>query len=883
MSARLKTRIIFLALLLGLLQSAASQDLRLSLSFKDAPLREVMDEIEKQTGLHFSYSNRLFNDNELISVEAEEISVEEAIQLLFKGKAIQSTLLEKQIVLKKDRRRNADPGQTDNSTRPQPSSYTLSGYVRDVASGEILIGATLALKDGSVGSISNQYGFFSLTLEQVADSLTCSYIGYEGKSVPLTGKNQIIDFQLKEAFQEISEVVIYADESLDDVRTARSSEQRIRTESVRKMPALFGEKDVIKSLAAIPGIKFFGDGSTIFYVRGGSRDQNLVTIDEAPVYNPSHLLGIFSTVVPDAVKDIQVYKGDFPANYGGRLSSLIDIRTKDGNMQNFGMDGSLGLLSSKLSLEGPIWKDHISYFISGRRSYFLPRLQRNASELQDLHFSDIHFKLNYRINEKNRIFFSLYSSEDNFETSSGIGGISGVNWQNATSTLRWNHLFSDRLFSNTTLLASRYDYFLNTNISGGDYWNSHIDNFSLKSDFTWYISPENTMRFGLKVAQHFMNPGNYYEGNQLLLLIYPISTKSVNEACLYFSDELMLSERASLRLGFRVTGWNNIGSATEYTLRDGEVVRTNYGPGQIYNTYLTGDPRLGLVYKLSDNNLLKFSYSRTHQFEHLITNSVSPFSTLEVWLPSGPRIKPQQADQLTAGYSTLFREAGLKLEAEAYYKHMGNQIDYRDHAKLLMNPLIEYELRFGEAKAWGIETMISKKSGKLNGWLSYTWSRSIYQIPEINSGNPYPSYGDRPHDLSVFLSYMLGPRTELSANFIYMTGAPFTAPTAFYYHENIQVPIYFKRNNDRLPDYHRMDVALNWNLRKKEGRFKHELIFSIYNLYARKNPVAIHFNKIENAAGQLVTPYNFYEAPTLVPSQFYLYSIIPSVSYHFSF
>jgi len=882
---RQRIHIVVLNILLsGFSLSSAGQQTLITVHADSQPVRVVLDQIEAQSGLIFSYSNRLIDDDLPVTLHLEGADLETAVLSALQDFPVRMDIIDKQIVLRKERK-NLFPGlQVISTADERASEFTVSGYARDIASGEVLIGATVALRDGSTGTITNKYGFFSLTFHEEADSLLCTYVGYSAQKKALSGKDQTLVFQLRERIQEISEVVIYADDDeIETIKTSRSSEQELRTSSVRKMPALFGEKDVIKSLAAIPGIKFFGDGSTIFYVRGGSRDQNLVTIDDAPVYNPTHMMGFLSTIVPDAVKDIKVYKGDFPANYGGRLSSLIDIRTKDGNMQQFGMDGSFGLLSARLSVEGPIWKDHISYFISGRRSYFLKPLQSATENLRDLHFADLHFKLNYTINPKNRVYFSLYNSIDNFETFTGASGIAGINWQNANSTLRWNHLFSDRLFSNTTLFASRYDYYLNTNLTGGDYWNSHIDNFSLKSDFTWYIQPANTLRFGIRIAQHFMNPGNFYRDYRIFPLPYQISTRSANENSIYLSDQLLLSENLSLRLGLRITSWSNIGEAVEYSFDGIRIDSTHYGPGQLYHTYITGDPRLSMVWKQQNGDLVKFSYSRTSQFEHLITNSISPFSTLEVWLPSGPQIRPQRADQVTMGYTKVFGESGLKAEAEVYYKKMRNQVDYRDHARLLMNPFLESELRFGDGRAWGLETMISKRYGRLNGWLSYTWSRSVYTIAGINNGDPYPSYGDRPHDLSFFLSYRLGDQVELSANFIYMTGSPFTAPTAFYYYDNIQVPIYFKRNNDRLPDYHRLDIALNWDLRRKQGRFDHELIFSVYNLYGRKNPVAIHFNKIENRFGQLVTPFNFYLPPELTATQFYLYSVVPTISYHFSF
>jgi hypothetical protein len=878
--------IIFYILLLSIVpQILRAQDGRkvYSIHLEETTLREVFNQLEMQSGLSFSYSGRVVDDQLIRSFHGDELSLEDLLTKLFRDQKIEFMFVEEQIVLKRRRRKHISNTKEDVENSPLAAQYTINGFVRDYSTGEILIGATIAVNNGSEGAISNRYGFFSLTLNKPVDSLLCSYIGYIKQTRTIGQVDLRTDFKLVERHTVIEEVVIIAEETEDIIKNTRSSEQRIRPESVRKMPALFGEKDVIKSLAAIPGVKFFGDGSTIFYVRGGSRDQNLITIDEAPVYSPTHLLGLFSTVVPDAVKEIQVYKGDFPAKYGGRLSSLVDIRTKDGNMQQFGMDASVGLLSSKLSLEGPLWKDHISYFISGRRSHILKTIQRNAENLKDLHFADLHFKLNYRINDKNRIFFSVYNSVDNYEAIDNTGKISGINWQNATATFRWNHLFSDKLFSNTTMYASRYDTYLNMNLLEGDYWNSHIDNFSLNTDFTWFIGPSNTLRFGARLAEHFINPGNYYENNSLLPLPYVISTKRSNESNLYLSDQVILSSNLSLRAGLRITAWSNVGPAVEYSFEDNRLDSSHHGAGQVYNTYFSLDPRLGLIYRMGEHGLAKFSYSRTSQFEHLITNSISPFTTLEVWLPSGPQILPQRADQLTMGYSHVFSGTGLKADAEFYYKKMNHQIDYRDHAKLLMNPFVENELRFGTGKAYGLETMLSRKYGKLNGWISYTYSKSVLTIEDINMGNPYPSYGDRPHDLSVFISYKITPFLDLSGNFVYMTGAPFTTPTAFYYYENYQVPIYFKRNNDRLPDYHRMDLALNWDLRKKEGRFDHELIFSIYNVYARKNPVAIHFNKIENKSGQLVVPYNYYETPELTPTQFYIYRMVPSLSYHFSF
>ncbi len=868
--------------------------LLITLQAERVPLREVLDQIEEQTGLSFSYSSRLVDDLEPVSIQVTGEPLEQVLEVLFTEQKVRFEIVERQIVLRKARRIRIEVEASIDTPEPGGTlvQFTISGFVKDMRTGEVLIGATVSIPGGLLGTITNNYGFYSLTLKEEVEELICSFVGYRRMVIPVAGtSSQSVQFTLEEELARLSEVTIYSSEQENIIRTSRSSEERIRPESIRKMPALFGEKDVIKSLAAIPGIKFFGDGSTIFYVRGGGRDQNMITIDEAPVYNPTHLLGFFSTIVPDAIKDVKIYKGDFPASYGGRLSSLIDIRTKDGNMNRFGMDGSLGLLSSRLSLEGPIWKEHISFFISGRRSYITRPLQEFNPQINDLHFSDFHLKLNYHINTKNRVFFSMFRSVDNFEQQNRDEHSSGINWQNSTTTLRWNHLFSDRLFSNLTLLGSTYDYYLNTHIENNDYWKSHIDNVSLKYDFTWYVQPDNTFRFGMLTAAHFHNPGNYYRNGQEFDPGLDLSTKYTREYAFYASNQFIINNKLSIRAGIRMTIWQNVGYATEYDVvkttgsdfeRDSLVI-TEYPAGEVYHQSFSLDPRLSMIYQPGTRHIFKLSYSRTSQFQYLITNSISPFTSLEVWLPAGPNVDPQYAHQFTLGYTHRFNVPGLSFDIETYFKGMHNLIDYRDHARMLLNPLVEYELRFGNGKGYGVEVILNREYGTLNGWISYTLSRAIYQVDEINQGNPYPAYSDRPHDFSIYLSWLLNPRLTLTGNFIYMTGAPFTTPTGFYFYDNHQVPIYAERNNDRLPDYHRLDVALNWHLSKPERKFQHELIFSVYNLYNRKNPVALHFNKTENDDGSYVVPYDFSGSPELVSTHFYLYGIVPSVSYHFNF
>jgi len=873
-----------------------AQDLEIPITIQvdGESLRTVLDQIEEQSGLSFSYGSRLLNEEDPVSLHMESQPLEAVLKKLFRERNVTFKIMERQIVLKKAKRLKVEveAGLNAGDSQVEQLQFTFSGYVKDARTGEMLIGATISIPGGKEGTITNNYGFYSLTLREAVNELICSYMGYGFQSIPVEASaDQVVHFTMEKQVARLSEVKVYSSDGDHIIRTSRSSQEKIDPESVRKMPALFGEKDVIKSLAAIPGIKFFGDGSTIFYVRGGARDQNMITIDEAPVYNPAHLLGFFSTIIPDAVKDVKIYKGDFPANYGGRLSSLIDIHTKDGNMKQFGMDGSIGLLSAKLSLEGPIWKEHISFFVSGRRSYITKPLQKFNERINDLHFSDFHLKLNYHINNNNRVYFSMYRGVDNFEEQANRETSTGINWQNSTSSLRWNHLYSDRLFSNLTLLGSRYDYFLNTNIEKENFWNSHIDNLSLKYDFTYYVKPSYTLRFGLLAAGHFHNPGNYYRGGVEFDPGLDLSVKHTREYALYASNQFIINENLSLRAGLRLTAWQNIGPATEYEIvpatggdfeRDSLAIE-EHPSGEIYHRYYSLDPRISMVYQPADRHVFKLSYSRTSQFQYLITNSISPFTSLEVWLPAGPNVKPQVAHQFTLGYTHRFGIPGLRWGVEGYYKRMQNMIDYRDHARMLMNPLVEYVLAFGQGTAYGLETILHKEYGRLNGWISYTLSRSILEVEDINKGNPYPSYSDRPHDFSLFLSCEIRPRLSLTANFIYMTGVPFTTPTGFYYYDSHQVPIYAERNNDRLPDYHRLDLALNWLLNKPERRYQHELIFSVYNLYNRVNPVALHFNKIEDENGNFVVPYDYYADPELVSSQFYLYGIVPSISYHFKF
>ncbi|UCG26651.1 MAG: TonB-dependent receptor, partial [Bacteroidales bacterium] len=836
--------------------------------------------ISDSARINFSYSSIYIPVEKIVSLDARDKKIRDILDELLEGLAIGYRVVENQIVLR--------PGNIaeEDEIGGKIRKYTVSGYIKDKKNGENLIGATVTAGEPATGTSSNAYGFYSLTLPEGIYNLNYSYVGYKREQLNVKlNENRYHEIELAEDTSILEAVVIASDRYGDIVETIQMSETKIRPETIKRMPALLGEVDVIKSLQSVPGIKFFSDGSTLFYVRGGNKDQNLILIDEAPIYNPAHFLGFFSILIPDAVKDVNIYKGDIPAPYGGRLSSLIDVKTRDGNLKRFGISGSTGFLATKLSLEGPFVKEKSSYFISGRRSQVGWLLNELNPDIRDLYFYDLNTKFNFIINDRNRLFVSFYNGKDYFRVRESDDNSSGIHWGNLAGTIRWNHVFGKKLFSNTTLYASKYDYFLVNSFEQENFWNSHIANLSLKTDFSWYVNPENTIRFGVEISGHNFNPGNYEFGQDPERNYFPIvPRKNARGLATYISNEQELSDRISFRYGLRLPVWQNIGEATEYHYDENyNPVDTTFHPeGETYNTFYGFEPRVGIGLRLGEYSSLRASYSRTNQYIQLITNSISPFTSLEVWLPSGPNIKPQKADQLALGYFRIFRKKKIDLSLEMYYKRMTNQIDYDYHAEMLLNPYIESELRFGKAWSYGIELLVKRDEGKWSGWIGYSWSLARRKTKGLHGNKVFPAFYDRPHDLSVYLSYDLSSRINIGGNWIYSSGAAVTTPTGFYYYQGYTVPIYTEKNNDRLPDYHRLDLSAEFNLNRRQGRFKHDLVISLFNVYERKNPVTVNFNKTLNGEGNLVVPGNLLEK-NLVASQMYMYKIIPSLTYRFAF
>ncbi len=852
----------------------------ISLHLRQANLPLILEELTKLSGASFSYNPDKIDSKKTLNIDANNETIDEILQKILPEMELEYFFIENKIVLKKAKEKSVN-----QNIQATQAYYTLSGFITDLASGEVLIGAGITVPGTPIGTTTNEYGFYSIRLPSGPNSISYSFIGYEKilKTFILNTdtRNSI---ELNSDATEIEEVVINANSEIKDITSTQTSESVIKAGAISEMPAFMGESDVIKSLQTLPGIKFFGDGSTLFYVRGGNRDQNMILVDEAILYNPSHMLGLFSSLSPGSINSIKIYKGDIPAEYGGRLSSLIDIKTREGNMKKFHFSGNTGLFATGLSVEGPFSKDKSSYFISARRSQLKWIFRSTSPNLEDLYFSDLNFKFNFRLNDNNRLFFSSYTGKDKY-LNGNSGNSNGIQWENVAGTLRWNHLFSERLFSNLSFTGSRYDYDFITSSQRSEMWNSHISNFALKTDFTWYQKPENTMKFGFLLGNYYFNPGNFESGVNTNPDVPKVPQKNTREQALYFSSEQQISDNISLRYGARLSGWSNVGEAIEVVYDENmQAIDTSFYPsGKKYKQYLVLEPRFSMRFMLSEKASIKAAFSRTSQFVNLLSNSISPFTSMEVWLPASINIKPQVCEQFVLGYQQIFGNGEFTSSLEGFYKKMHNQIEYTDHAQMLFNPFIEGELRFGKVNSTGIELMVSKTSGNLTGWMAYTFSSTHMNFAGINSGKNFPASHDRPHVLSFSGQYQIKPRWTVSANWIIMSGGTYTSPTGFYVYNNQQIPVYELKNNERLPVYHRLDLSTELQLNKPGAKSEHKLKFSLFNAYGRKNPIAINYNKIADENGTILVPVNHAVMPDLINTMTYLFGAIPSFSYSFSF
>ncbi len=849
---------------------------KITIVSRNKELSSILSEIEAKSGILFSYSNQQINANQKITIIARRKKVKNILSQLFSKASIDYIQLEKQLILKP----KVLIKETTEIEDIKPKKFTISGYLKDSETGEALIGATIAIKGTSTGTITNNYGFYSLSLPKGNYLLQFSYIGYESKLEEIQlNKNQKLSQTLKLDETDLEVIVISATEN-DDLHTANPLKKiNLRPLEQNLKKGISGEMDLFQSIQSIPGINSTSDGSVFFFTRGGNKDQNLILVDEAPIYHPSHLFGIVSAVSPEAIKDVAIYKNYFPVQYGGRLSSIIDISIKDGNMNNWGFYGSLTPITTGLNVEGPIIKEKSSFHLSLRTSHF-NWINRAFLSNQEINFVDLHAKLNFKIGKKNRLYFSFYSGNDDvkdFET--GISSSYALKWQNFASTLRWNRLYSDKLFSNLMLFTSFFDYYFYTSVEENRYWNSLIGNLTLKSDFTYYAGARNTIRFGGSLNSNYFNPGNINDE----VFSQTVKASGALQANLYWGQDLKPFNSLSINYGLRLLSWNNFGPTTIYKFDELHLpVDTINYPEGTFNKFTNLEPRIEMIYTFNKIHSFQFSYNHNVQYLHQLSNSISPFTTLDIWMPSGPNIKPQIMDQFVLGYLVKLSEFDFSLET--YRKKMQNQIEYVEGANMLLNPFIENELRFGTSISYGLELGIKKIKGDFTGWLNYSYSKTTNHFAEINNGNSYSPYYDKPHRVNFFLSYQLGERWKLSTNWIYNSGTRYTKPTGFYNYNSYSIPVYTEKNNAKLPDYHRLDVSVSFRINKSNTvKYKHLITISIINLYNRKNPISINFNKIQNEDGEFLIPTNYITENQLFPTKTYLSGTIPTISYQFSF
>ena len=775
---------------------------------------------------------------------------------------------------------------------PEVKRFTISGTIKDARNGEDLIGAVVYVRDLNSGAQTNLYGFYSISLDEGSYILEFRYLGYatQTKNV-LLNENIRLDVELKSDDVELEEVVILGSGSDRNVTRVDMSINELDIRTIRKVPALLGEVDIIKSIQLLPGVSTVGEGASGFNVRGGDVGQNLVLLDEAPVYNASHLLGFFSVFNPDIVKDVKLYKGAIPARYGGRLTSVLDIRLKEGNNRRFAAAGGIGTIFSRLTLETPIVKNRSSFVISARRSYidvFAKAFTDVLSDGAGLNFYDLTMKTNYDFSSKDRLYLSAYFGRDVFK----FDAQQGISWGNATASMRWNHLFNDRLFANTTVFYSDYDYALafgQDNIDKFE-WNSRIRTFNFKPELNYYLNTRNVITFGGDLIYYRFNPAEASGISNGEIAQINLEKEFAVEAALYAGNEQELSDRLSVQYGLRASTYWRLGPGNVIEYGDAEPGRrrppvsvSTVGPWESIAQYFNWEPRISARYQLDASSSLKASFNRTAQYIHLISNTTAS-NPLDVWRPSSNNLRPQTGHQWALGYFKNFGgEKIIETSVEAYFRDTHYQVEYIDGADLLINPFLEGDLLSGTGRAYGLEFLVRKPAGKFNGWVSYTLGRTELKTEGINNGTWYPTRFDQLHNLKVAAFYELSDRWTLSSNFTFLSGTPATFPTSRFEMQEYLIPhnAFATRNNFRIPDYHRLDISATWYGKKfrkgQERKNRDYWVFGVYNLYARRNPFSIYFSQ-GTERQPIGSPIETFATRVSI-----IGTIIPAVSYNFEF
>lgn len=751
--------------------------------------------------------------------------------------------------------------------------HTISGTIKEKKSGEVLIGASVyLLENPKAGTVSNAYGFYSITALEGTYTLIVSFSGYQQDSIKIELTKDLTQVvQLSQGNTELQAVVVSSSKRNENVLKSYMGVQKLSINEIKNVPIIFGERDVLKTMQLLPGVKSAGEGSSGFYVRGGGADQNLILLDEAPVYNASHLLGFFSSFNSDAIKDLTLYKGAMPAEYGGRLSSVVDIKMNDGNNQDYHASGGIGLIASRLNIEGPIVKDNGSFIVSARRTYadlFLKLSSDSTINNNQLYFYDINAKANYKINDNNRIYLSGYFGKDRL----GFNGTFGIDYGNSTATARWNHVFNNKLFSNTSFIYSNYNYNISINSAANSIViKSKIQDLAVKEDLQYYINSSNKLSFGVNVIHHDISPGIVAASESSSFNSQTIQSKYAWENAAYVSHEFSPNEKLKINYGLRVSAFSIVGPGSFYTYDSaGNTVNTKkYGSGKFVKTYVNLEPRFSSSYQLNGSTSLKISYTRNVQNLHLLSNSAS-INPTDLWIPSSPNVKPEIADQVSLGYYKNLYENRYEFSSEIYYKKLQNQIDYKNGAELRANENVESQLLFGKGRAYGLELYLKKKYGKMTGWVSYTLSKVEKQIAGVNNGEYYVARQDQTHNVAIVGMYQASKKWTLSANFVYNTGNAVTFPSGKYTINGQTAFYYTERNGYRMPAYHRLDFGATLQ-GKKRAKWEDSWTFSIYNVYGRENAYSISFEDDPD------------DATKTRAVQTSLFKWVPSVTYNFKF
>jgi hypothetical protein len=767
--------------------------------------------------------------------------------------------------------------------RGQNAHYTISGYVKEESTGEALIGATVVVKELLKGANTNQYGFYSITVDKGTYTLSVTYLGFEEFTQTIELSSDLrVNVQMKPKTFEKEAVVVTGQKEDKNVKGTEMGTVKLTMEEIKALPAFLGEVDILKSIQLLPGVKSAGDGNSGFYVRGGGPDQNLILLDEAVVYNASHLLGFFSVFNGDAVKDVSLIKGGMPAQYGGRLSSVLDISMKEGNDKTYHVEGGIGLISSRLTVQGPIKKDTSSFIISGRRTYidvvtkpFIPKTSKYYGS--GYYFYDLNAKFNYKLSDKDRLFLSGYYGRDVFDYKNAFTNFSvNIPWGNANAVLRWNHLFNDKLFLNTSAIFTDYQFSFGASESGFDFrLYSGIRDWNGKMDFCYYPNTRHEIKFGMNYIFHTFTPSNATaQQGDVVFDLGKIMKQYAHEVALYVSDDFDVTDRLKLNAGIRGSYFIMVGPFDRYHLdATGRITdTTHYSTGQPVAAYGGPEPRISLRYSLGKTSSVKVSYTHNYQYIHLASLSSLAMPT-DVWVPCSDVVKPQISDQYALGYFRNFHENMFESSVEVYYKYMQHQVEYKDGALPTDDTKnnADNNFVFGSGQAYGAEFFFKKRLGKFNGWVGYTLSWTTRTFPDLNNGQPYYAKYDRRNDVSVVTNYELNSKWSFSLVWVYGTGNAITLPVARYFIEGNVVNEYSSINSLRMPAYHRMDVSATWKL-KKFKRFEHSLNFSIFNVYNRQNPYFIYFDNSGSVQqGNL----------TIQAKQVSLFPILPSITWNF--